>query len=74
MDLSISIVNWNTHELPDECLASVKADSPGLDVETIVVDNHSPMAVRRWCAESIPMCSSSPTMTTEVRRREQPGI
>lgn len=41
MDLSISIVNWNTRELPDECLASVKADSPGLDVETIVVDNHS---------------------------------
>ncbi|NOZ20284.1 MAG: glycosyltransferase [Planctomycetes bacterium] len=41
MDLSILIVNWNTKDLLDECLASIKADASGLDVETIVVDNAS---------------------------------
>ncbi len=41
MDLSISIVNWNTRDLIDECLGSVYATSVGLHIEVIVVDNAS---------------------------------
>src|SRR5690242_2665743 len=41
MDLSISIVSWNTAHLLDACLASVFETVRGLDFEVIVVDNAS---------------------------------
>ncbi|MGC8861394.1 MAG: glycosyltransferase family 2 protein [Armatimonadota bacterium] len=41
MDLSVSIVNWNTRDLLDQCLESVYASTGGLDAEVIVVDNAS---------------------------------
>ncbi len=40
-DLSIAIVNWNTCELLDQCLASAKDSLGGMDAEIIVVDNAS---------------------------------
>jgi len=41
MDLSIIIVNWNTRDLLDACLASVYASTGGLQLEVFVVDNAS---------------------------------
>ena len=39
--LSIAIPSWNTRDLLDQCLESVRRSSVGLDCETIVVDNAS---------------------------------
>lgn len=41
LDLSIIIVNYNTREPLRRCLASIREQSGGLRVETIVVDNAS---------------------------------
>lgn len=41
MDLSISIVSWNTLQVLRECLASVYETAGDLDYEVIVVDNAS---------------------------------
>lgn len=41
MDLSIIVVNWNTRELLQRCLASVYDTIRGLSFEVIVVDNGS---------------------------------
>lgn len=41
MDLSISIVSWNTREILDQCLHSVFATANGLELEVTVVDNAS---------------------------------
>ena len=41
MDLSIVIVNWNTRDDLGRCLASLRAASDQLSLETIVVDNAS---------------------------------
>ena len=41
LDLSVVIVNWNTHELLAECLRSVYETEEGLGLEVIVVDNAS---------------------------------
>jgi GT2 family glycosyltransferase len=41
MDLSISIVNWNTRDLLDQCLASIYETTHGIEFEVIVVDNAS---------------------------------
>lgn len=41
MDLSIVIVNWNTKELLDRCLASIKENSNSVCKEIFVVDNNS---------------------------------
>jgi GT2 family glycosyltransferase len=50
MDLSIAIVNWNTRELLERCLASIYETASGFDFEVFVVDNastdHSPDMVR----------------------------
>lgn len=41
VDLSISIVSWNTRELLDQCLSSVYAATTGVSYEVMVVDNAS---------------------------------
>ncbi|WP_164659301.1 glycosyltransferase family 2 protein [Tropicibacter sp. Alg240-R139] len=41
MDLSIVIVNWNTCDLLQDCLTSVRAGLGDLQVEVLVVDNAS---------------------------------
>lgn len=41
MDLSVSIVSWNTRALLDQCLESVYSAARGLEIEVIVVDNDS---------------------------------
>jgi len=41
LDVSIIIVNWNTHDLLADCLNSVAATSGDLDLEIVVVDNAS---------------------------------
>jgi len=41
MDISIVIVNWNTAELLDNCLASIVRTVHGMRYEIIVVDNAS---------------------------------
>ncbi len=40
-DVSIIVVNWNTHDLLADCLNSVAATARELDLEIIVVDNAS---------------------------------
>lgn len=40
-DLSIIIVNWNTHQLLADCLNAVRATAQDLSYEVIVVDNGS---------------------------------
>ncbi|HET6455973.1 MAG TPA: glycosyltransferase family 2 protein [Armatimonadota bacterium] len=41
IDLSIAIPSWNTSDLLDQCLTSIKASTAGLNYEIIVVDNAS---------------------------------
>lgn len=41
MDLSVSIVSWNTRDLLDECLRSIFATTSSIEFEVIVVDNAS---------------------------------
>ncbi|MHB1457837.1 MAG: glycosyltransferase family 2 protein [Armatimonadota bacterium] len=41
MDLSISIVSWNTCSLLDACISSIQEASPGIEYEIIVADNAS---------------------------------
>jgi len=40
-ELSVCIVNWNTRELLDRCLVSIRETAADLAVEVIVVDNAS---------------------------------
>jgi N-acetylglucosaminyl-diphospho-decaprenol L-rhamnosyltransferase len=41
MDVSISVVSYNTHDLLADCLRSISAATPNLTYEVIVVDNAS---------------------------------
>lgn len=41
MDLSISIVSWNTRDLLDRCLESIYKSASAIDFEVTVVDNTS---------------------------------
>ena len=41
IDLSIIIVNWNTRDMLQDCLASLPAATEGLTTEILVVDNAS---------------------------------
>jgi GT2 family glycosyltransferase len=40
-DLSIILVNWNSLDFTEQCIASIEANACGLDYEAIVVDNAS---------------------------------
>ena len=40
-DLSIAIPSWNTRDLLDQCLVSLKSSTSGLSCEIVVVDNAS---------------------------------
>lgn len=42
IDLSIIIVNYNTDELVNQCISSIKATTSNIKYEIIVVDNASP--------------------------------
>lgn len=41
MDLSIIIVNWNSKDYLFECIASIKAETDGIEAEVIVIDSGS---------------------------------
>lgn len=41
VDVSVIIINWNTRQLLEDCLASLPGSSTSHSLETIVVDNHS---------------------------------
>ena len=41
IDVSVLIVNWNTREILRQCLASVFAETHGINFEVIVIDNAS---------------------------------
>lgn len=41
IDVSICIVNWNTKELLQKCIGSIKEKTEGLTYEIIIVDNNS---------------------------------
>jgi len=41
MDVSIIIVNWNTRQLLDDCLKSIKNSTANIQYEIIVIDNDS---------------------------------
>jgi GT2 family glycosyltransferase len=54
VDLSILIVNYNTRELLRTCLASVIAETYGIDYEVIVVDNTSSDGSREMLRQEFP--------------------
>lgn len=54
MDLSISIVSWNTRDLLDECVRSVYETTEGIEFEVIVVDNASSDGSAEMIAERYP--------------------
>jgi GT2 family glycosyltransferase len=41
VDLSIIVVNWNSKEYVERCIASIRANTAGIDYEVIVVDSGS---------------------------------
>jgi hypothetical protein len=41
MDLSIIIVNWNSREYLKQCIASILAETHGIEYEIVVIDNAS---------------------------------
>ena len=41
MDLSIIIVNWNSKEYLRKCIASILAETHGIEFEIVVIDNAS---------------------------------
>ena len=41
MDVSVIIVNWNTHDILRECLLSIYEQTKTVDFEVVVVDNGS---------------------------------
>ncbi|MCL4473122.1 MAG: glycosyltransferase family 2 protein [Actinobacteria bacterium] len=53
-DVSVIIVNWNLRDLLRRCLESVRLDSEGLNVETVVVDNDSTDGSAGMVADEFP--------------------
>ena len=55
MDLSIVAVHYRSPEQLFQCLASLKADAGGLEIETVVIDNDSrdstPASLRERCPD-----------------------
>jgi hypothetical protein len=54
MDLSIIIVNWNSKQYLRKCLASVFAETQGLEFEVIVIDSASFDGCERMLREEYP--------------------
>ena len=54
MDLSVIIVNWNGRDYIAGCLDSLAEAVPGLQTETIVVDNHSADSSAAFIREGYP--------------------
>lgn len=54
MDISIIIVNWNVKALLKAALRSIEMATGALDVETIVIDNHSSDGSAEMVAEQFP--------------------
>lgn len=54
LDLSIVIVNWNTREFLDRCLASIHKSLSGLRFEVIVADNNSSDGSAKMIREKYP--------------------
>jgi N-acetylglucosaminyl-diphospho-decaprenol L-rhamnosyltransferase len=54
MDLSISIVSWNTRRLLEDCLRSVYDTTDGIEFEVIVVDNASSDGSAEMTSEQFP--------------------
>lgn len=54
IDLSIIIVNWNCIAYTEQCLASIRDHSNGIDLEVIVVDNDSADAPCSTLLEKFP--------------------
>ncbi|MGE5222657.1 MAG: glycosyltransferase family 2 protein [Omnitrophica WOR_2 bacterium] len=54
MNLSIIIINWNTHDLLGQCLRSIFANPPGSDFEIWVIDNGSTDRSLEMLKESFP--------------------
>ncbi len=54
MDVSIIIVNWNSAAYVRKCLSSICCNSPGLNIEVIVVDNGSFDGCRDLVAREFP--------------------
>lgn len=55
-DLSIVVLSWNTEDLLRACLESLARIEPGLDVETVVVDNASTDGSAAMVRERFPAC------------------
>lgn len=51
MKVSIIIVNYNTLQMTDECLRSVREMTSGVDYEIILVDNASTDGSREYFSE-----------------------
>lgn len=54
MDLSITVLNWNTSDLMVPCLQSITEHSDNLEYEVTVIDNGSTDADLRTIAEGFP--------------------
>lgn len=54
-DLTTVIVNWNTKNLLDDCIASVRSEVPeGFAHQLVVVDNHSHDGSAAWIRDRHP--------------------
>ena len=54
MDISVIIINWNTRQLLEDCLASLPGSSTSHSLETIVVDNNSTDGSREMVRQNFP--------------------
>jgi GT2 family glycosyltransferase len=63
MDLSIIVVNWNTREILDNCLASVYASHTTIDYDVWVVDNNSSDGSVQMIEEKFPHTHVIPNET-----------
>lgn len=53
-DISIIIVNWNSHEYTRQCIGSIQKNTIGLSYEIIVVDNASYDGIQDLIGEEFP--------------------